>query len=108
MDKVSPWTNEMVKSLDEASTLVVSHLAPPDSKKPIKCKGLVLGYIQSGKTANFSATIAKAVDEGYPKDFLVALDKPKTYYGPEDLFGREAVNGKKAFEGMPVIRRVRH
>lgn len=64
-DKTSPWTEDMIKSLDDASTLVVSHLAPPDSSKAIKAKGLVLGYIQSGKTANFSATIAKAVDEGY-------------------------------------------
>lgn len=264
LDKTSPWTDEMIKNLDDSSTLVVSHLAPPDSSNPLKCKGLVLGYIQSGKTANFSATIAKAVDEGYkliivlaglhnnlrkqtevrlreelvkpaggktcttlttdeetgdfqrrqpikatrtlgrtdgftlavikknssvlrnfrawleeadpevlkkcstliiddesdqasintnkedadptainnhirelvnlfkvvsyvgytatpfanvfinvgdaddlyPKDFLVALDKPKTYYGPEELFGRDAVNGKKSSEGMPVIRRV--
>ena len=65
LDKASAWNEEMISSLDESSNLVTSHLAPPDSKKPIKCKGLVLGYIQSGKTANFSATIAKAVDEGY-------------------------------------------
>lgn len=28
-------------------------------------KGLVIGYVQSGKTANFTGLIAKAVDEGY-------------------------------------------
>ncbi len=27
--------------------------------------GLVVGYVQSGKTANFTALIAKAVDAGY-------------------------------------------
>lgn len=28
-------------------------------------KGLVIGYVQSGKTANFTGLISKAVDEGY-------------------------------------------
>lgn len=264
LNKDNPWTKEMIDSLDESSSLVVSHLAPPSSKNPIACKGLVLGYIQSGKTANFSATIAKAVDEGYklivvlagmhnnlrkqtetrlreelvypfeskscttltsdedtgdfkkrqsvtanrtlvrtdgftlavikkntsvlrsfkswlseaspevlkacpvliiddesdqasvntskddqdptainrhirelvglfnivsyvgytatpfanvfvnsdveddiyPKDFLITLEKPATYYGPEELFGRDAVNGNASTEGMPVIRTV--
>jgi hypothetical protein len=64
LHKDVPWTKEMIKNLDEASTLVVANMAPPDSTKSVKCKGLVLGYIQSGKTANFSATIAKAIDEG--------------------------------------------
>ena len=65
MTKENPWTQEMVDSLDRASTSVVSHLAPPHSERTTKAKGLVLGYIQSGKTANFSASIAKAVDAGY-------------------------------------------
>lgn len=64
-NKQNPWTEEMIRSLDLASTAVVEHLAPPKSQRPLTSKGLVLGYIQSGKTANFSAVIAKAVDEGY-------------------------------------------
>ncbi|MBK7844123.1 MAG: Z1 domain-containing protein [Bdellovibrionales bacterium] len=65
LNKENPWTEEMVKSLDLASSSVVDHLVPPKSQRPLVSKGLVLGYIQSGKTANFSAVIAKAVDEGY-------------------------------------------
>jgi hypothetical protein len=64
-NKEGPWTEEMIRSLDLASTSVMEHLAPPKSQKSLTSKGLVLGYIQSGKTANFSAVIAKAVDEGY-------------------------------------------
>ena len=63
--KQKPWSEEMINSLDRASTQVVSHLTPPQSERPVVTKGLVLGHIQSGKTANFSATIAKAVDSGY-------------------------------------------
>jgi hypothetical protein len=65
LNKENPWNEEMIQSLDLASTAVVDHLVPPLSQRPLTSKGLVLGYIQSGKTANFSAVIAKAVDEGY-------------------------------------------
>ena len=35
------------------------------------CRGLVLGYVQSGKTTNFTAVIAKAADAGY-RFFIVS------------------------------------
>lgn len=53
-----------VPSLDEASTDIVGLLADPHSPT-IRTRGLVLGFVQSGKTANFTATIAKAADSGY-------------------------------------------
>ena len=55
---------EALKSIDEASTTVVAHLANP-AINGAKKKGLVLGHVQSGKTANYAAVIAKAVDAGY-------------------------------------------
>lgn len=70
--RTRPWTEEMVRSLDHSSTAVVSKLAPPKSQNPIKVKGLVLGYVQSGKTANFSAVISKSVDAGYKLIIVLA------------------------------------
>jgi len=60
----STWSGEPVKSLDRASTKIVSYLTPPWSKS-IRTRGLVLGYVQSGKTSNFTAVMAKAADAGY-------------------------------------------
>ena len=37
----------------------------PSPAEPFAIRGLVVGYVQSGKTANFSALIAKAADAGY-------------------------------------------
>lgn len=51
-------------SIDEESTNVVASLASPFSPGS-RAKGLVVGYVQSGKTANYSAVMAKAADEGY-------------------------------------------
>ncbi len=50
--------------LDRASTKVVGHLSDP-GVYGLKKKGLIVGYVQSGKTANYTATIAKAADAGY-------------------------------------------
>lgn len=63
LEEDAGWV-DAVPSLDEASTDVVGLLADPHSPE-IHTRGLVLGYVQSGKTANFTATIAKAADAGY-------------------------------------------
>lgn len=55
---------EVVDEIDQASTKVVAHLADPHIQNLSK-RGLVLGYVQSGKTANYTAVMAKAADAGY-------------------------------------------
>ncbi|WP_243058316.1 Z1 domain-containing protein [Nocardioides sp. SR21] len=62
--EADPSWVDAVPSLDEASTDIVGLLADPHSPS-IRTRGLVLGFVQSGKTANFTATIAKAADAGY-------------------------------------------
>jgi hypothetical protein len=67
-----PWNQDMIQSLDISSSAVLTRLAPPKSKTPFKVKGMVIGYVQSGKTANFSAVISKAIDEGYKLVIVLA------------------------------------
>lgn len=55
---------DTVISLDDASDRILRELAPPTTEE-FDIRGLVLGYVQSGKTANFTALIAKAADAGY-------------------------------------------
>lgn len=59
------WSETAVASLDAASDRVVERLADPTAEGAYQSKGLVVGYVQSGKTANFTGVIAKAVDSGY-------------------------------------------
>jgi len=66
---VKKWPASVIQSVDDASTKIVSLLAAP-GKKEFCTRGLVLGYVQSGKTANFTAVISKAADAGY-KLFIV-------------------------------------
>lgn len=56
---------DAVASIDSATTEIVGRLADPSGDTPYQSKGLVVGHVQSGKTANFTGVIAKAVDAGY-------------------------------------------
>lgn len=58
------WKEDAIASIDESSSEVVSLLANPKGES-FRHRGLVVGYVQSGKTANMTAVIAKAVDAGY-------------------------------------------
>lgn len=53
-----------VKGVDEASSQVVASLRPSGDSE-FDTRGLVLGYVQSGKTTNFLSVMAKAADVGY-------------------------------------------
>lgn len=67
--KKSGWSDKSLDDLDGASTKVVSLLSHPQVRT-FSTKGLVVGYVQSGKTTNFTAVTAKAADRGY-KLFIV-------------------------------------
>lgn len=58
------WSAPALRSLDDTSDRVLRQLAPPQTNQ-FDIHGLVLGFVQSGKTANFTALIAKAADAGY-------------------------------------------
>ncbi|MEV6307608.1 Z1 domain-containing protein [Streptomyces sp. NPDC051840] len=59
------WSDAAVASLDEASHAVVERLSDPTRPEAYGARGLVVGYVQSGKTANFTGVTAKAIDAGY-------------------------------------------
>lgn len=55
---------DAVEDVDKASSQVVASLRPSGSSS-FDTRGLVLGYVQSGKTTNFLSVMAKAADIGY-------------------------------------------
>ncbi|HNH50123.1 MAG TPA: hypothetical protein PKY30_24015 [Myxococcota bacterium] len=91
------WPVDAVDSIEDWSLRVLSRL--PDPKKPqFLCRGLVVGYVQSGKTANFTAVAARAADTGYRLIIVLSgihnelrrqtqdrLDQELTGNAPEDV-----------------------
>lgn len=59
------WEPRQVASLASESLRVLRHLHDPRRNAPFQDRGLVVGYVQSGKTANYTAVAVRAADAGY-------------------------------------------
>ena len=64
------WPSIIINSIDNLSSEILSRLEDPCREGFWDRRGMVMGSVQSGKTANYSALITKAADAGY-KLFLV-------------------------------------
>jgi hypothetical protein len=97
------WHDEMIESLNESSNSVISKLANPNYDKKLHVKGLVLGYVQSGKTANYSAVITKALDSGYKFIIVLAGIHNNLRYQTEVRLRQEIV-GPSDMKADPITR----
>lgn len=61
----------IVRSLSDVGSKILGHLQDPKSDGKWDRRGLVIGHVQSGKTANYLGVIAKAADAGYR--FIVVI-----------------------------------
>lgn len=67
------WSNSVVQgSIDRTTDIILDHMANPRKNTKFSKKGLVIGDIQSGKTANYTGLINKAIDVGYKVIIVLA------------------------------------
>lgn len=59
------FPNRVIDAIDQSTTDIVNLLGKPDKDTKFSRKGLVIGDVQSGKTANYISVINKAADAGY-------------------------------------------
>ena len=90
------WPESDVRGIDEASNEVVSLMGNP-AEEQFSCRGLVVGHVQSGKTANMTAVAAKALDAGYNTVIVLAGLTNKLRYQTQlrlvnDLVNRNLLN----------------
>jgi len=62
--------SKIINSIDYETEEILKNMEDP-SRSKFYSRGLVVGYVQSGKTANFTALISKAADAGYR--FVIVL-----------------------------------
>ena len=67
------WPPRMVQSLSDVTNRILGHLQDPKSEgTKWNRRGLVIGHVQSGKTANYTGLIARAADTGYKFIIVIA------------------------------------
>lgn len=59
------WQAQQVDSVAAESLRILRKLPDPSPSRAFQARGLVVGYVQSGKTANYTAVAARAADAGY-------------------------------------------
>jgi hypothetical protein len=59
------WRPDQVDSVAAESLRILRRMPDPKREHPFQARGLVVGYVQSGKTANYTALAARAADAGY-------------------------------------------
>ena len=95
--KTKGWNLDTISSLDRASTEVVSLLGNPGKDK-FACRGLVVGYVQSGKTANMTAVMAKAVDAGYNMIIVLGGVTNKLRKQTQDRFEKDVLRHRTLWQ----------
>lgn len=72
LKKDKQFPDAVIQHLDNLSDEILDHLFNPQVENiQINKKGLVVGQVQSGKTANYTGLICKAADAGF--NFIVVL-----------------------------------
>ena len=66
------WSEKTVEIIDKTTNEILKGLGNPKLTTAFNKRGLVLGHVQSGKTANFTGLINKAFDVGYKLVIVLA------------------------------------
>lgn len=66
------FNTALVKSLDKLSSEIIRLIEDPTRTGSWVRRGMVMGSVQSGKTANYTAVICKALDAGYKMVIVLA------------------------------------
>jgi hypothetical protein len=66
------WAPATVDAIDAATDLVMEQIEDPRRDGPWDRRGLVVGHVQSGKTANYAGLVNKAADAGYKLIIVLA------------------------------------
>lgn len=66
------FNREVINVLDIDTNKIIDHLENPGKSGGWKRKGLCVGHVQSGKTANYLGVICKAADAGYKVIIVLA------------------------------------
>ncbi|MEA0564477.1 Z1 domain-containing protein [Lysinibacillus irui] len=72
LEEIKHWPIDTIRSIDTTTNEILKSIGNPNKQTEFDCRGLVLGYVQSGKTANFTGLINKAYDVGYKLVIVLA------------------------------------
>jgi hypothetical protein len=101
---IKGWNTDTVNRLDEITDDIIERIEDPtDCNRAFDRRGLVVGYVQSGKTANYTGVINKAIDSGY-KVIVVLSGMHKNLRSQTQMRIDEEVIGRDTSDQAQVKR----
>lgn len=98
----------VVNSLGKLTDEILGKLEQPERTPPWDCRGMVVGSVQSGKTANYCGLICKAFDAGYRLIIVLAgmhnnLRSQTQYRLDEGVLGRDSQKDRNLNQANSLI-----
>jgi hypothetical protein len=72
LEEEKSWAPATIDSIDQLTNSILERLEDPQRCGAWDRRGMVVGQVQSGKTANYTGLICKAVDAGYKLIIVLA------------------------------------
>ena len=66
------FSAQVLAAFDNVTDAILGHLENPNKEGMWKRRGMVVGHVQSGKTANYTGLVCKAADAGYKVIIVIA------------------------------------
>lgn len=107
------WSPKVVNTLGDVTEKILGLLKDPQEPSDWDRRGLVIGHVQSGKTANYIGLVSKAADAGYKFIIVIAgihnnLRKQTQIRIDEGFVGRDSTPDRKRKEvGVGILNRNR-
>jgi hypothetical protein len=100
------WQDVSLLNLENSTRAIVECLANPEQRKAYASRGLVMGYVQSGKTANFMGVVSRAADAGYRLLIVLAgtwniLRNQTQRRFDKELLGKELLKNDEGYTLRP-------
>lgn len=100
LTKKRPMHNSTVRGIGDITDVIIDHLENPLKTGSWQRRGMVVGHVQSGKTANYIGVMCKAADVGYKViivlgGILNSLRNQTQERVDEGFIGKHSSNGKQ-------------
>ncbi|MGB8451737.1 MAG: Z1 domain-containing protein [Anaerocolumna sp.] len=108
LEEIKHWNPRVTGNLGRVSDEIVDLLGDPKSESDFQRRGLVLGDVQSGKTANYTAICNKAADTGYRVIIILAGMMENLRQQTQERLDAEFSGRKSEYFLDPTKREIRN
>ena len=108
LSEIQQLPQTVIDEIDQSTDAILDGMSNPSETDTFEKKGLVIGYVQSGKTGNYVGLINKAIDVGY--QFIVVLAGMHNNLRQQTQFridqgvnGKQKINGEETAVGVGTL-----